>query len=254
MGSTYLLRATLVLSLTVGTAGWSMAQEESVSTPARSFSGAVTVTNNGISTIPLFTLGKPAAIFDLSVAGKRLSFEPQFRFDIEGARPWVFLLWWRYKVLQRPKFQINLAANPALSFVNRSFETDTGVEKVIWMRRFLASELRLTYTPEGRFSLGASHQYSHGIERNTNRHLQFTSINVELAGVPLSDRWAFSLYPSAYYLRMDGVSGYYVTSRLTLVREGFPISLHAIANKSIHTRLAGADFLWNVSAVYAFVL
>jgi len=42
------------------------------------FGGAVTVTNNGISFVPTFSLGKPAVIFDLSM-GRRLSFEPQFR-------------------------------------------------------------------------------------------------------------------------------------------------------------------------------
>ena len=31
-------------------------------------SGAVTVTTKGMSTIPSFTLGKPAAIFDVSIA------------------------------------------------------------------------------------------------------------------------------------------------------------------------------------------
>jgi hypothetical protein len=40
------------------------------------FGGAVTITTKGISTIPNLTLGKPAAIFDLSV-GRRLSFEIQ---------------------------------------------------------------------------------------------------------------------------------------------------------------------------------
>lgn len=34
------------------------------------FGGAITVTNNGISFIPTFSLGKPAAIFDMSVGRK----------------------------------------------------------------------------------------------------------------------------------------------------------------------------------------
>ncbi len=50
-------------------------------------SGAASVTNNGISLLPMFTLGKPAAIFDLSVGNSRLAFEPQFRFSLEG-KPW----------------------------------------------------------------------------------------------------------------------------------------------------------------------
>jgi len=38
----------------------------------------------------MFTLGKPAAIFDLSVGNERLAFEPQFRFSLEG-KPWSFI-------------------------------------------------------------------------------------------------------------------------------------------------------------------
>ena len=63
------------------------------------FSTGASVTNNGVSLIPSFSLGKPAAIFDLSLGKKRLSFEPQFRFALSG-KPWSFLFWWRYKLIQ----------------------------------------------------------------------------------------------------------------------------------------------------------
>jgi hypothetical protein len=56
------------------------------------FGGAVTVTNNGISLLPTFSLDKPAVMFDMSVGGKKLSFEPQFRFSLEG-KPWAFIFW-----------------------------------------------------------------------------------------------------------------------------------------------------------------
>jgi len=78
------------------------------------FGGAVTVTNNGISFIPTFSLSKPAVIFDLSV-GNRLSFEPQFRFSLEG-KPWSFLFWWRYKLLKKDRFSMNLGTHLGLSF------------------------------------------------------------------------------------------------------------------------------------------
>jgi hypothetical protein len=54
-------------------------------------SGAVSVTNKGISLIPSFTLGRPAAIFDLAVRKGDLGFEPQFRFGLDG-KPWSFLV------------------------------------------------------------------------------------------------------------------------------------------------------------------
>src|SRR4051812_24834633 len=50
------------------------------------FLAAVNVTNNGIAFVPAFSLGKPAVVFDVS-AGRRLSFDPQFRFALDG-KPW----------------------------------------------------------------------------------------------------------------------------------------------------------------------
>jgi hypothetical protein len=62
------------------------------------FGGTVTVTNNGISLIPTFSIDKPAVLFDLTAGRGKLSFEPQLRFSLDG-KPWTFFFWWRYKLL-----------------------------------------------------------------------------------------------------------------------------------------------------------
>src|SRR5262245_5847367 len=77
--------------------------------------GAVTVTNKGISLVPTFTLGKPAVIFDLSMGKRKLYFEPQLRFALEG-KPWSFLFWWRYRLLNKNKMAVTLGAHPAMNF------------------------------------------------------------------------------------------------------------------------------------------
>src|SRR6266508_37749 len=77
--------------------------------------GAVTVTNKGISLIPTFTLGKPAAIFDLSMGKKKLFFEPQLKFSLKG-KPWSFLFWWRYKLITDKKFSLTVGGHPAINF------------------------------------------------------------------------------------------------------------------------------------------
>ncbi len=115
----------------------SSAQEpDSLRIPMR-FSGAVTVTNKGISTVPNLTLGKPAAIFDLSVGKGKLSFDPQLRFALEG-KLWSFLFWWRYKLVRTERFQLNLGAHPALSFRRIKIPVN-GLEKEdMVVRRYLA--------------------------------------------------------------------------------------------------------------------
>ena len=46
------------------------------------FSGAVGVTNNGISIVPSFSLDKPAVQFNLAMGKNRSSFEPDIRFSL----------------------------------------------------------------------------------------------------------------------------------------------------------------------------
>src|SRR5512133_709482 len=68
--------------------------DDSLSTRINDFTGAVTIQSKGISTIPNLTLGKPAAVFDMKL-GRKLTFEPQFRFALDG-KPWAMVFWWRY--------------------------------------------------------------------------------------------------------------------------------------------------------------
>ena len=63
------------------------AQEKDSAQHLLNFRGSVSVTNNGFSLVPTFTLGKPALVTILSVSGKRrLSFEPEFRYSDEQHR------------------------------------------------------------------------------------------------------------------------------------------------------------------------
>lgn len=83
------------------------------------FSGSIGITNNGISFIPTFSLGEPAAIFIFSVGKRRLSFEPDIRFTLDARRGGM-AFWWRYKLLRKNKFKVNAGAHPALNFLNKT--------------------------------------------------------------------------------------------------------------------------------------
>ena len=93
------------------------------------FTGTVSATNNGISFVPTFTLGKPAAIVNLSVGTNRLSFEPEFRASLEG-KPWSFIFWGRYKIVQNKHFKLHVGAHPAVAF-NTIKVTENGKTKEV---------------------------------------------------------------------------------------------------------------------------
>jgi hypothetical protein len=216
------------------------------------FKGAVTVTNKGISFIPTFSLGKPAAIFDLSMGKRKLFFEPQLRFSLEG-KPWSFLFWWRYKLVTDKKFALTLGAHPAMNFKTESF-TVNGVPKTgIVARRYLAGELTSNYFISKNISVGMYYLYSRGIDNGTVRNTHFLTLNSNFSNIKLGEQFFARFTPQVYYLRQDGKDGFYITSMITLAKKNFPFTIQSIMNKTIQSDVPGSrDFLWNASLIYSF--
>lgn len=127
----------------INISGIVFSQKDDDTINAGHFGGAITVINYGISFIPNFTLGKPAAIFDLNIRKRKLSFEPQFRFALDG-KPWSFVFWWRYKLLNNDKFQINVGAHPSVVFNQVPSENGVSKETTI-AHQYLAGEFAPNY-------------------------------------------------------------------------------------------------------------
>lgn len=216
------------------------------------FSGAVNVTNNGISLIPTFSLGKPAAIFNLALGKGRLSFEPELRFSLEG-KPWSFLFWWRYKLLDTNKFQIRIGAHPALNFRSESIATNGVTKEAMVTRRYLASELVPNYLLTKNISIGMYYLYSRGLDPGTTRVTHFITLNTNVSNIKFSNQILLRVTPQVYYLKLDKQDGVYFTSAFSLTKKNFPLSVAAIINKTVNTNITGSkDFVWNATLVYAF--
>lgn len=233
-------------------AQFSFAQKSDSIRIANNFSGAVTVTTKGISTIPNLTLGKPAAIFDLSMGKRKLTFEPQLRFALEG-RPWSFLFWWRYKLVNNEKFRVSVGAHPALSFKTTSTETGGVTEKTTKVYRYLAAELSPAYLLSKNTSIGVYYLYSRGIEKILTRNTNLIALRGNISNIKISNQLFLGLNPQIYFLKMDEHDGFYLNSSLSLAKSNFPVSLSAMFNKRLKSDIpADNDFIWNISLRYTF--
>lgn len=223
---------------------------ESTKLPSH-FNGAITATNNGISFIPTFSLGKPAVIFDFSI-GKRLSFDPQFRFALEG-KPWSFLFWWRYKLITNEKFLFSIGAHPALSFKTLIIPDGTGSKEIINVQRYLAGELSPNYYIAKNISLGFYYLFSHCFEKEGINYTHFLTFNANFSSINLTKQFYIRFNPQVYYLKMDKNDGFYYSASMTLARRNFPVSISALINKTIQTDItASKNFVWNASLIYTF--
>jgi len=80
-----------------------------------SIRGNIQLTNNAISPVPSFSLGKPALLTTLYLQKGRFAFNPEFNFDLE-AKPWSVNTWIRYQIVQQKKWDFTLGNNFSLFF------------------------------------------------------------------------------------------------------------------------------------------
>ena len=215
------------------------------------FGGSVTVTNNGISLLPTFTLGKPAAIFDMKV-GRKLTFEPQFRVSLEG-KPWAFIFWWRYKFLSDRRFQIRVGAHPSILFAAEPVTTGGATSDMLVARRYIAAEISPDYYLTDKISIGIYYLKGHGLQDDAVKNTDFITLNCKFYDIRISKKVSIYLYPQFYYLRMDESDGFYFSSTQGLKIKEFPLSVQSIINQPIQSDISGGqDFVWNISLIYAF--
>jgi len=210
--------------------------------------GQITATNNGVSLIPTFSLGKPAVLFDMNIGKGRLSFDPMIRFGMNG-KPWTFVFWWRYKLIQQKKFNLGLGAHPSVVFRDISVKDNGITRNFLAAQRYFAWEAAPTYIISKNANLGLYYLGSKGLTKDIVQNTTFIALR-SMMNLSLSNKLSLGLIPQAYYLKMDDKDGTYVNATINLYRRNFPISLNAIASKAIKTEIAGKDFLWSLGLVY----
>ncbi len=218
------------------------------------FAGSVSVTNNGFSFIPSFSLGKPAIIVDLLVGGKRFSFDPQFRFDLEGLKPWSFIFIWRYKLIQSDRWQVKPGVHlPAIAFRSRIVDTNGTTYEQVYAQRFITPELTVSYSLNRNISVGTYYIYGLGLEKaGQTKHTHFLSLRSSLNNLQLTKDLWMRWDPQVYYLKLDVKDGFYVAHTLSMGVKDFPLLVATTMNKALETDVASKDFDWNISLVYTF--
>ena len=215
------------------------------------FGGSVTINTKGISSIPNLTLGKPAAIFFMSV-GRKIRFEPEFRFALEG-KPWMYIFWWRYDLVNNDKFFIKMRANYGLVFKTILVTNDSVSNEILGANRSLTGDMTASYFLTKNIGIGAYYMYIYGVEKYAIKNTHYLAFRTYFSNIKISRQFFIGFNPQVYYLKMDIDHGYYFNSTFSLARRNFPLSISALINTVIKTDIhVGEDFLWNVGLIYSF--
>lgn len=202
----YTYLAIILFIALVGVSQKMSAQEKETTVDKVSRSGgAVTIQSKGISTIPNLTLGKPAMVFDMSV-GRRLTFELQFRFSLEG-KPWAMVFWFRYKILSGNKFTMDARANTSLSFKTFTDTSSGAYNENIMATRYMAAALSPNFQFNKYFGAGMYLFYTRGIEKYITQNTYMVSLRPSISNIPITKNIAGRIGPEVYYLKMDAKEG-----------------------------------------------
>ena len=217
-----------------------------------SFGGAVTIQSKGISTIPNLTLGKPAAVFDLKV-GRKLTFEPQFRFSLDG-KPWAMVFWWRYYGSIGKKFKVTFHANYSFSYKSLPYYTSTGTpQDIIRTTRYLAGAIAPNYQVNKYIGIGMYLFYTRGIEKYITQNTYMASLRPGISNIPIIKDITGRIGPEIYYLKMDKNEGVFSNTTFLISKKNFPVSISGLINKRLKSNIPSEyNLLWNVGLTYAF--
>lgn len=226
-------------------------QTDSLQQQQKTFTGAITVTNNGISLVPTFNLGKPAVFFDVTARRGRFSFEPQLTFALQNAKPWYFIFWVRYKAIETQKFSMNIGFHPSVVFTNTVQPLSGLSPEPMTAFRYFAGELTPTYHLSPKASVGVYYLHSRGFSGGANA-TNFISLTSNFSQIPIGKVAQLRIVPQLYLVTIDALKGYYTTSAFTLTRYNFPLAVSSIINQKIQSDIPSDDFVWNVSLTYAY--
>lgn len=216
------------------------------------FRGNISVTNNGLSLIPAFSLNRPAAIFELSLGGERLSFDPEMRFALDG-QPWSFIFWWRYKIIKSDKFKLHVGSHPAFIFENKMVANGNGtLIPSMEAKRFFASEISPRYTFNHKVTVSFLYLAGRSLGKIPYALNQFVALGSQFTKIPLSEKYFFNASPQLFYLKMNEKDGYFGSSSFVIGRKDFPVSLGSIISKKIVSEIEVDNWIWNLSLIYSF--
>ena len=217
-----------------------------------SLKSILTVTNNGFAIIPAFSLGKPAFLFDLSIANKRFSFEPQFRYSLNG-KPWIFNFNFRYKLLNKNKTEFTIGAYlPALNFVEKRVDVNVIPQEIQTVRRFVSGELIVDYLIARNVRTGIYYLHGHGFQPDGPRNTSYLAFRARFSRIKLCKKIFYAEFsPQLYYLIVNGDSGFYLNETIQFIVSDFPLSFSSTVNKSLRSTIPSRDFDWNLSLTYS---
>lgn len=213
-------------------------------------SGNVQLTNNGISPVPAFALGKPALMTGFSIRKGNFSFSPALNYGIDG-KPWVSNSWLRVQ-FPRKKFTFRTGINWSLFFKRTNITENLQTFEVQRVNKYLEFEAATTYKISENTSIQALCWYTKGIDIDAVTYGYFYSLSANISKIRLSNSVKLALKPNLFYIDNSiPFKGLFALGIAVWSYKNLPVSISMQAVKPLIVT-PKSDFNWNIGLNFDF--
>lgn len=204
------------------------------------------INSNGISSIPAFSLGKPALIADVKLSKRRFSYEPVLAYGL-NMRGWFIDNWLRYRLVDKPALELRTGVNFSTFFSEYKLRDDE-----IWRtERYFAFELTLVHKLSPSSSILFSYWNDRGQEKGSLKG-HFINFIAEKNDVPFGSTILFSGYFQIFYVDYDGNNdGLFISPKISFSVNDLPFNLYFQIIQPLKSNIEPSPgFRWNLGLSY----
>jgi hypothetical protein len=209
------------------------ASENSDSTRSKLKAGATfTLNSNGISSVPAFSLGKPALIAAVSVGKGWFSYEPTLGYSLDG-HPWFIDNWLKVKIINRPGFELRTGMN--VSSYCGKYTVPEG--EFLRVERYFTYEIAGTFRFARNTSLLAQYWNDRGQEDWSIKG-HFVNAILERTDMALGKHVLFSATLQLFYINYtENNDGLFVAPRVAFSVRNFPVFIFSQVVQAITSNI-----------------
>jgi hypothetical protein len=208
------------------------------------------INSNGISSIPAFSLHKPALVSSLNIIKGRFSYDPTLAYSFE-LRPWYIDNWLHYKIIVKPAFELRAGMN--ISSYCSKYESDelTTTGKIYHVQRYFTFAITGTYKISPASSIALDYWNDRGQEPGTITG-HFIDLTGEKTDIKIGGQLLMAINIQLFYINYDGNNdGLFVSPRISTSVRNVPFTLFFQANQALQSNITPwPGFTWNLGLSY----
>ncbi len=202
---------------------------------------------NGISSIPAFSLGKPAIMASVSLEKNRFSYDPTLAYGLDF-KGWFIDSWLHYRLIDRPHFEFRPGFNFSTFFSDYKNQGETIREA----QRYFTIEFTGIYKFSPNSSLTVGYWNDRGQDKGTLLGHFFNLVG-KRSDIRIGKNVLLTVDLQIFYIDYEGDNdGLFLSPKITGALRNKPFSIFFQPIQALESNITPfPGFRWNLGVAYA---